>query len=143
MRHVTKVLFTDRCRWQNFHPSLLRLVNNCVESIYKTQKTRKKVLPSATVGEQYFIDKSKKSCKKSRLTSQTAQALEAQGLHSFRVKNFKQTTKRKCGTKFFQKCDQVEIVSSFKTQIVKYVMTSVLHEQNKTNALSFYGTKCK
>ena len=30
-----KVLFTDCCRWQNFCPSLLRLVNNCVESIYK------------------------------------------------------------------------------------------------------------
>ena len=47
----TKVLFTDRCRWQNFRPSLLRLVNNCVESIYKMQQTRTKVLPSATVGE--------------------------------------------------------------------------------------------
>ena len=46
-----KVLFTDCCRWQNFRPSLLRLVNNCVESIYKMQKTRTKVLPSATVGE--------------------------------------------------------------------------------------------
>ena len=49
-----KAPFTDRCRWQNFRPSLLRLVNNCVESIYKMQKTRTKVLPSATVGEQYF-----------------------------------------------------------------------------------------
>ena len=47
----TKVLFTDRCRWQNFCPSLFHLANNCVESIYKTQKTRAKVLPSATVGE--------------------------------------------------------------------------------------------
>merc|ERR1712008_153874 len=44
----TKVLFTNHCRWQNFRPSLLRLVNNYVESIYKTQKTRTKVLPSAT-----------------------------------------------------------------------------------------------
>ena len=32
-----KVLFTDHCRWQNFR---LSLVNNCVESIYKTQKTK-------------------------------------------------------------------------------------------------------
>ena len=46
-----KVLFTNHCRSQNFRPSLLRLVNNCVESTYKTQKTRTKVLPSATVGE--------------------------------------------------------------------------------------------
>ena len=46
-----KVLFTDRCRWQNFHPSLLHLVNNCVESIYKPQKTRTNVLPYATVDE--------------------------------------------------------------------------------------------
>ena len=38
-----KVLFTNHCRWQNFHPSLLCLVNHCVESIYKTQKTRTKV----------------------------------------------------------------------------------------------------
>ena len=50
-QYLTKVLFTDRCRWQNFCPSLLRLVNNCVEFIYKTQKTRTKVLPSATVIE--------------------------------------------------------------------------------------------
>ena len=45
----TKVLFSDHLRWQNFCPSLLRLVNNCVESIYKTQKTKTKVLPSVTV----------------------------------------------------------------------------------------------
>ena len=51
LRSVNKVLFTNRCRWQNCHPSLLRLVNNNVESIYKMQKTRMKVLPSATVGE--------------------------------------------------------------------------------------------
>ena len=42
-----KVLFTNCCRLQNFCPSLLRLVNNCVESIYKMEKTRTKVLPSA------------------------------------------------------------------------------------------------
>ena len=36
---------------QIFHPSLLRLVNNCVESIYKTQKTRTTVLPSEMVSE--------------------------------------------------------------------------------------------
>ena len=47
----TKVLFTNRLRWQKFCPSLLHLMNNCVESICKTQKTRTKVLPSATVGE--------------------------------------------------------------------------------------------
>ena len=50
-----KVLFTDH------RPSLLRLVNNCVESIYKTQKTRMKVLSSVMVGEWYFsmyLDKS-------------------------------------------------------------------------------------
>ena len=46
-----KVLFTDCHKWRNFHPSLLHPVNNCVESIYKTQKTRTKVLTSATVGE--------------------------------------------------------------------------------------------
>ena len=45
----TKVLFIDHLRWQNFCPSLLRLVNNYVESIYKTQKTKRKVLPSVTV----------------------------------------------------------------------------------------------
>ena len=47
----SKVLFANCCQWQNFRPSLLRLVNNCVESIYKTQNTRTKVLPSAMVGE--------------------------------------------------------------------------------------------
>ena len=47
----TKVLFTDRCIWQNFRPSLWRLVNNCVESIYKTPKTRTKVLLYARVDE--------------------------------------------------------------------------------------------
>ena len=31
--------------------AFLRLVNNCVESIYKTKKTRIKVLSSAMVGE--------------------------------------------------------------------------------------------
>ena len=57
----TKILFTDRCRWQNFRPRLLHLVNNCVKSIYNMQKTRTKVLPSATVGDWYFsmyLDKS-------------------------------------------------------------------------------------
>ena len=34
----TKVLFTYEYTWQNFRLGLLRLVNNCVESIYKTQK---------------------------------------------------------------------------------------------------------
>ena len=33
--------------------SLLRLVNNCVESIYKTQKSRTKVFPSAMISEKY------------------------------------------------------------------------------------------
>ena len=37
---VFKALFTSCRRRQNFRPSLLRLVNNCVKSIYKTQKTR-------------------------------------------------------------------------------------------------------
>ena len=41
----------DFCRWQNFCLSLFCLENNCVESIYKMQKTRAKVLPSASVGE--------------------------------------------------------------------------------------------
>ena len=36
----SKILLSDHCRWQNFCPSLLHLVNNCVESIYKTQKTK-------------------------------------------------------------------------------------------------------
>ena len=48
---VTKVLFTDRCRRQNFCPSLLCLVDRLYIVIQKTQKTRMKVLPSATVGE--------------------------------------------------------------------------------------------
>ena len=38
-----KILFTDCCSWQNFRPSLFCLVNNYVESIYMTQKTRTKV----------------------------------------------------------------------------------------------------
>ena len=47
-----KVLFTDRCRTQNFRPSLLLLVDRLYTVvIQKTQKTRTKVLPSATVGE--------------------------------------------------------------------------------------------
>ena len=44
-------VFTDRCRWQNFRPSLLRFVDRLYTVIHKMQKTRKKVLPSATVGE--------------------------------------------------------------------------------------------
>ena len=43
----TKVLFTDRCIQQNFCPSLLRLVDRLYTVIYKTQKTRTEVLPSA------------------------------------------------------------------------------------------------
>ena len=35
----TKVLFTDHCRWQNFRPSLLRLVDRLYIVIHKTQKT--------------------------------------------------------------------------------------------------------
>ena len=46
-----KTLFTDRCRWQNFCTSLLHLVNKCIESIYLTQKTWAKALPSAMIGE--------------------------------------------------------------------------------------------
>ena len=46
-----KVLFTDHCKKQNSRPSRLHLVNSCLESIYKKQKTRANVLPSVTVGE--------------------------------------------------------------------------------------------
>ena len=46
-----KVLFTDRYTWQNFRLRLLRLVNNCIESIYKTQKSKTKVMPCVKVGE--------------------------------------------------------------------------------------------
>ena len=48
-----KVLFTDR-RMQNFHPSLLRLVDRLYTVIHKTQKTRTTILPSAMVSELYF-----------------------------------------------------------------------------------------
>ena len=48
---LTKVLFTSRCRLQNICPSLLRLVDGPYTVIHKTQKTRMKVLPSATTGE--------------------------------------------------------------------------------------------
>ena len=48
---VTKVLFTSRCRRQNFCPSLLRLVDGLYIVIHKMQKTRTKVLPSAMTGE--------------------------------------------------------------------------------------------
>ena len=46
-----KVLFTDCYTWQKFHLILLRLENNCLESIYKTQKSKTKVLPCVTVDE--------------------------------------------------------------------------------------------
>ena len=48
---ATKVLFTDHCRRQNFCPSLLQLVDRLYTVIHKMQKTRTKVLPSATVSE--------------------------------------------------------------------------------------------
>ena len=54
LKLCVKALFTSGCRRQNFRPCLLRLVNNCVESIYKTKKTRTKNLPFATAGEQCF-----------------------------------------------------------------------------------------
>ena len=38
-----KVLFTHRYTWWNFCLRLLRLVNNCLESIYKTQKSQMKI----------------------------------------------------------------------------------------------------
>ena len=47
---LTTVPFTNRCRWQNFRPRLLRLVDGLYTVIKKTQKTRTKVLPSAMVG---------------------------------------------------------------------------------------------
>ena len=49
-----KELFIDHCRWQNFLPSLLHLVDRLYTVIHKTQKTRTKVLPSAMVGKYYF-----------------------------------------------------------------------------------------
>ena len=39
MRGNAKVLFCNRYTWWNFRLLLLRLVDNCVESIYKTQKS--------------------------------------------------------------------------------------------------------
>ena len=42
---------TKLLRGQNFRPSFLLLVDRLYTVIYKTQKTRTKVLPSATVGE--------------------------------------------------------------------------------------------
>ena len=42
---LTKVLFTDRYKWQNFRLRLLRLVNRLYAVIYKTQKSKTKVLP--------------------------------------------------------------------------------------------------
>ena len=41
--NIIKVLFTDHCRWQNFGPSLLRLVDRLYKLIHKMQKTRKKL----------------------------------------------------------------------------------------------------
>ena len=52
-----KVLFTSRFRRQNFRPSLLCLVDRLYTVIHKMQKTRAKVLPSATTGEEYFRTK--------------------------------------------------------------------------------------
>ena len=49
-----KVLFTNHYTWQNFCLRLLRLVNNCAESIYKAQKSETKVLPCVMFGEKYF-----------------------------------------------------------------------------------------
>ena len=46
-----KVLLTHRCRWQNFQPSLLRLIDRLYTVIHKMQKTRTKVLPSAMISE--------------------------------------------------------------------------------------------
>jgi len=40
--------------WQNFLLRLLHLVNNCIEFIYKTQKSKTKVMPCVTVGKKYF-----------------------------------------------------------------------------------------
>ena len=45
----SKVLFTRHCRRQNFHPSLLHLVDRLYTLIHKTQKTRTKILPYATI----------------------------------------------------------------------------------------------
>ena len=42
---LIKVLFTDCCRWQNFCPSFLCLVDRLYTVIRKTQKTRTKDLP--------------------------------------------------------------------------------------------------
>ena len=47
--NLTKVLFTIHCRRQNFCPSLLRLVDRLtIHGYLLFQKTRAKVLPSAT-----------------------------------------------------------------------------------------------
>ena len=45
------VILVKRGNIQNHIHTYIHLMNNCVESIYKTQKTRMKVLPSTTVGE--------------------------------------------------------------------------------------------
>ena len=53
LKEDTKVLFTHCCRRHNFRPSLLQ---HC--RVYSLlQKTKMKVLPSAMVGEKYFIIK--------------------------------------------------------------------------------------
>ena len=39
LKLCVKALFTSGCRRQNFRPCLLRLVNNCVESIYTRTAT--------------------------------------------------------------------------------------------------------
>ena len=52
---LNKVLFTDPYTWQNFCLKLLCLVNNWVETIYKTQNSKTKALPCVTVSEYYFI----------------------------------------------------------------------------------------
>ena len=54
METVVKYYSSTVADVKNFRPSLLRFVNNYVECIYKTQKTRTKVLPSAMVGECTF-----------------------------------------------------------------------------------------
>ena len=42
-RTFTKLLSTDCCRWQNFRPSLLRLVDRLYTVIHKKQKSKAKI----------------------------------------------------------------------------------------------------
>ena len=49
------VLFTDCYKWQNFRLWFLHLVDNCIESIYKTQKSQTKILLCVKVGD-FFLD---------------------------------------------------------------------------------------